>query len=78
MESIYCLIHGENWKDIEIFLTKDKAIEASLTHKNKRIYIFSKTSNTSGYLPTDACYIDGLHYIESIDGPFDNYFDNIN
>ncbi len=62
MEFIYVLVYGDEWEDIIIFLSLDKALKESVNYKNNRIEIFSKTKN-SGYTPTYNHYKNGK-YIE--------------
>ena len=51
MDFVYVLLHGSEWEDIVIFLSKDDAINESIIHPNARVEIFSKNKK-SGYTPT--------------------------
>jgi hypothetical protein len=54
MEFVYVFLHGCEWEDVVIFLSKEEAIEESIRHPNNRIEIFSKTN--TGYIPTYNYY----------------------
>jgi len=63
MEYMYVSI-GNSWEDSVIYLTEDKAIEASIRHPNRRVEIFEKTfdfdGNFNGYLSTYNYYKNGV------------------
>jgi hypothetical protein len=50
--------NGSEWEDIVILVSKEDAINASITYPNARVEIFSKT-NTIGYEPTYDYYKNG-------------------
>ena len=58
MDFIYVFIHGSEWEDMVILLSKEDAINESINHPNARVEIFSK-NNTSRYTPTYNYYKKG-------------------
>ena len=58
MEFVYVMLCGSEWEDIIILLSKEDAINGSITHPNARVEIFSK-SNNLGYIPTYNYYKNG-------------------
>ena len=62
MEFVYLFISGSEWEDMIIFLTKEEAIQTSISHPNNRIEIFSKNVDTIGYSPTYNYYKNGVYY----------------
>jgi hypothetical protein len=59
MEHIYVQINGEDWEDTVIFLSKEEAIESSISKPKNRIEIFIK--NTVGYVATYNYYLNGKY-----------------
>jgi len=58
MEYIYVFVHGSEWEDIIIFLSKEDAIKESIKRPTHRVEIFSITTK-SGYTPTYSYYKNG-------------------
>jgi len=60
MEFVYMLLFGSGneWEDIIILLSKEDAINESITNPHARVEIFSK-NNKSGYTPTYNYYKNG-------------------
>ena len=50
MDFIYLLLHGSEWEDIIVFLSKEEGINESLKYPKSRVEVFSKTDE-SGYSP---------------------------
>ena len=61
MEFIYVLLHGGEWEDIIIFLSKEDGINESLKYPKSRVEVFSKTTDKSGYSPTYNYYKNGVY-----------------
>jgi hypothetical protein len=58
MDYVYILISDENsWEDMIIYLTEEKAIEASKTFPNWRVEVFIRRDND--YVPTYHYYKNG-------------------
>jgi hypothetical protein len=64
MDFIYVLLHGSEWEDMIIILSKEDAINESIKYPNSRVEIFSK-SDKLGYTPTYNYYKNG-ELIENI------------
>jgi hypothetical protein len=62
MEFIYVFKKGNDWEDLIIYLSKEKALEVSLKYPTFNIEIFS-LNNTGGYVPTYNYYLNGIKYI---------------
>ena len=60
MDFIYLLLHGSEWEDISVFLSKEEGINQSLKYPKSRVEIFSKTDK-SGYSPTYNYYQNGVY-----------------
>ena len=58
MDFVYVLHNGSEWEDIVILLSKEDAVNESITYPNARVEIFSK-NNKSGYTPTYNYYKNG-------------------
>lgn len=58
MDFVYVLLYGSEWEDITIFLSKEDAINESISNPNARVEIFKK-NNTLGYTPTYHYYKNG-------------------
>jgi len=59
MDKMYVLIAGvDSWEDIIIYLTEEKAIEASKTFPNWRVEIFVR--RVDDFVPTYRYYKNGL------------------
>ncbi len=58
MDFVYVLLCGREWEDIVILLSKEDAINESITYPNTRVEIFSK-NNKAGYIPTYNYYKNG-------------------
>ena len=62
MDFVYLFISGGEWEDFIIILTKEEAIQSSITYPKNRIEIFSKNMDTFGYSPTYNYYKNGEYY----------------
>ena len=58
MEFVFLLLHGSEWEDITILLSREDAIHASKKYPEARVEIFGK-SDTMGYTPTYNYYKNG-------------------
>ena len=62
MNFIYLLISDKSdWEDLVVFISEEDAIEISKKYPNKRVEIFSKNENKSGYTPTYNFYQNGIY-----------------
>ena len=61
MDLIYCLINGNEWEDMIIFLSVEEVIKESINNPNYIIEIFSKNNNKPGYSPTYDYYKNGRY-----------------
>ena len=63
MDLVYMLVQdGGEWEDMQLFVCKEEAINASIKYPKRRVEIFSKR-DTLGYMPTYNYYRNG-EYIE--------------
>ena len=53
------MIHGSDWEDIVVFLTKKEAKESSIKHPKSRVEIFGKKYDFNGYVPTYTYFENG-------------------
>ena len=58
MDFVYLFLHENNWEDIVVFLSKERAINESKKHPKARVEIFSM-DNEFGYTPTYNFYKNG-------------------
>ena len=58
MDFVYVLLFGSEWEDITILLSKEDAVNKSITYSNARVEIFSKNDNLE-YTPTYNYYKNG-------------------
>ena len=58
MDFVYVLLHGSEWEDVVIILSKEEAINESINNPVARVEIFSK-NNKLGYTPTYNYYRNG-------------------
>ena len=58
MDFVYLLLHGSEWEDTVILLSKEDAMNESIKYPNARVEIFSRNNN-SGYTPTYNYYKNG-------------------
>jgi hypothetical protein len=60
MDLIYVfVVHGAEWEDLIIFLSKEEAIAKSIECPTVRLEIFAKS--TRGYIPTYNYYLNGKY-----------------
>lgn len=68
MEYIYVMVKNTgDWEDLVVFLTKEEAIQTSITFPSVRIELFSKNADyygdcKGGYSPTYKYYRNGKLY----------------
>ena len=58
MDFVYLLLHGSEWEDIIILLSKEDAINESKKYPKARVEIF-KINQEVGYTPTYNFYKNG-------------------
>ena len=59
MDFVYVLHNGSEWEDIVILLSKEDAVNESITYPNARVEIFSK-NNKLRFTPTYNYYKNGI------------------
>jgi len=57
MEFVFLLLHGSEWEDTTVLLSREDAIHASKRYPSSRVEIFGK--NGIGYTPTYNYYKNG-------------------
>lgn len=59
-DCIYMLLpDGAEWEDLILFTNKEDAIQASIKYKKRRVEIFNKQTNGTGYEPSYFYYKEG-------------------